>query len=254
MLWETEGRWQPAALVLVRIDDRKITPQMNLLKNVQDAILIRTRTADPKRYAAAKEWNKGSGSAFPDGFTVNVRVEGDKARGGPKENVRGIPIALPFKVHAELTSNPKRLHCPANAQLDAALDGIVKRECRFAVTHFQLRNKPFENATSDSWLELTDPTAAGAAPLDYGDLVSLEGELITQAERGATAYVVRLKKPISIRPLGDLPAEDKVGEVRLFVSDKLDPSNVMASAPPSAKFHVCGVRSDTRIDLTGYPR
>ena len=105
----------------------------------------------------AKNENKGNGTAFPDGFTVNVRVEGDK-EGGATENVQGKPISLPFKVHAELTSNPKEMEdWPQEAELDSELDGVITPERQLNVTGFRLRETPFSKATSSSWLELTNP-------------------------------------------------------------------------------------------------
>ena len=106
----------------------------------------------------AKKENKGNGTAFPDGFTVNVRVEGDQERGGATENVEGKPISLPLKVHAELTSNPKEMEdWPKEAQLDSELDGVITPERQLNVTRFRLRETPFSKATSSSWLELTNP-------------------------------------------------------------------------------------------------
>jgi hypothetical protein len=105
LLWEVEGRFSPDALALLKVQDNKVAWQVNLLSTVQQAILIQTHEAAPAKYAAAKKWNEGSGSAYPDGFTVNVRAEGDKERGGPGEDVKGKPISLPLRLHAELTSN-----------------------------------------------------------------------------------------------------------------------------------------------------
>jgi hypothetical protein len=241
VLWEVEGRWSPYALVLLRINDSQIASQLDLLKTAQQAILVRTQKAAPSKYAAAKKWNKGSGSAFPDGFTVNVRVEGDKERGGPKEDVHGVPISLPFKVHVELTSNPKEMDCPKRAQLDSELDGMVTREQKFAVTQFHLRDKPFPNATSSSWLELTNPAAAAQAPPEYGDVVSLKGELTTKPDSaGNSAYILTLKQPISIPASTDYPAEAKVSEIRLLEFDRWGRADALAPGAKRTVFDVQG--------------
>src|SRR4029077_10491735 len=137
-------------------------------RTVQEAILVRTRQVAPQKYAAAKKENKDNGSAFPDGFTVNVRVEGDEERGGATENVKGEPVSLPLKVHAELTSNPKEIEdWPEEAQLDSELDGAITPERQLIVTRFRLRERPFSNATSSSWLVLTNPETAAQPPLEY---------------------------------------------------------------------------------------
>ncbi len=160
LLWEVEGRFSPDAVTILSIEDGSVKWQRNLLELAQHAILVRTRKAVPKKYATAKSRNKGNGAAFPDGFAVNVRAEGDKVRGGPEENVKGEPVSLPLKIHAELTSNPKVLESyPKEAQLDSELDAVVDQQGKFTVTSFRLRDEPFECATAHSWFELTNPSA-----------------------------------------------------------------------------------------------
>lgn len=220
LLWEAEGRWSPCALVLVKIKEGKIEWQRDLLKIAQKAILVRTRKAAPGKYAAAKKWNAGSGSAFPDGFTVNVRAEGDKPRGGSGEAVRGEPVSLPLKVHAELTSNPKGLDCPKGAELDSELDGDVNQRGEFSVSHFRLRDSPSSYGLSSSWLELTNPSAAALAIPEYGDDVSLEGTIITRKDAsGKSAYVLVLKQKLSIKASFGQKAENDVAEVQLLGFD-----------------------------------
>jgi len=217
LLWEVEGRWSPYALFLIRLKNNKVDWQLDLLKTVQRAILIRTHATEPLKYAAAKKWNKGSGSAFPDGFTVNVRVEGDKPRGGGLEAVKGTPISLPLKVHSELTSNPKDIEGIGTAQLDAELDGVVENTGRFMVTGFQVRNQPYPHALSDSWLGMTDPAVAKKALIDYGDVVSLKGSVCSSKDAGGkTCYLLSLKNPISIPASGDAPAMTNVSRIHLL--------------------------------------
>lgn len=219
LLWEVEGRWSPWALTLLQIQNGEIKWQFDVLRTVQQAILDRTRAAAPEKYVAAKERNQGNGSAFPDGFTVNVRAEGDKERGSPKEDVKGKPISLPLKVHAELTSNPKLIeHWPKEAQLDSELDGIISETGKFSVTQFRLREKPFPNATSSSWLELTHPSAAAQAPPEYGDVVSLRGTLTTNSDElgESIIYILVLEKPISVLSVDNEPDEGDVREIRLI--------------------------------------
>ncbi|MEO6970913.1 MAG: hypothetical protein ABI217_08465 [Chthoniobacterales bacterium] len=159
-LWEVEGRWSPRILVLIKIEDGKCPWQIDLLKIGQQEILARTRKAAPGKYAAAKQQNKGNGTAFPDGFTVNVRVEGEIQNvrsGNPEAGLKGPPVALPLKFHAELTSNPKQIErWPKEAQLDSALDGLVTVDGKVTVTRFRLRGKPYPSALSGSWSELAE--------------------------------------------------------------------------------------------------
>lgn len=212
LLWEVEGRWSPWALTLLKIDGDKIMWQLDVLETAQRAILIRTRAAAPRKYAAAKKENQGNGSAFPDGFNINVRVEGDKERGGPKEDVKGNTISLPLRVHAELTSNPKQMEWPNEAQLDSELDGVISENGKFTTSRFALRKKPFTNTCSDSWLELTNPTAAAKAPMEYGDVVALKGKLTKKGE----SYILVLQQAVSIPVSEESPAESNVSEIRLL--------------------------------------
>lgn len=218
LLWEVEGRFSPAALALLKVENNKLAWQVDVLATVQQAILTHTQQAAPAKYAAGKKWNEGSGSAYPDGFTVNVRAEGDKARRGPGEDVKGKPVSLPLRVHAELTSNPKEIEeCPKDAQLDSELDGVIDQNGKLTVHQFHLRKKPFSNATATSWLELTHPGAAEHAPLEYGDVVSLKGRVTTRKDQaGKPTYFLALERKISVLASSDDPAEKNVAEVRLL--------------------------------------
>ncbi len=92
LLWKVDGKWCPRALVLLKIDNGEVKWQRNLLKTAQQEILARTRKASPKRYAAAKKQNAGNGSAYPDGFTVNVT---DSDQGDA-------PLSLPLAISTAL--------------------------------------------------------------------------------------------------------------------------------------------------------
>src|SRR5438046_143109 len=75
LLWEVDGKWSPSTLTLLRIENGKVKWALDVLRTVQQAILVCTRQVAPQKYAVAKKENKGNGTAFPDGFTINVRVE-----------------------------------------------------------------------------------------------------------------------------------------------------------------------------------
>jgi hypothetical protein len=130
LLWEVEGKWFDTALVLLKLENGKVEWQRNLLKIGQQAILARTKRAAPRKYRAAKEQNKGNGSAYPDGFTVDVAVEGKK----------GEPLSLPLAIFVSLTSNPKGIEDLIN--LDASLEASMNSEGKFTVTKFHLGTKP----------------------------------------------------------------------------------------------------------------
>jgi hypothetical protein len=88
LLWEIEGKWSPRALVLIKLQDGTVKWQTNLLEIAQQEALTHTRKAAPEKYSAEKA-NAGS-SGFLDGFTINVRVAGEK--GDPDKGVKGDPI------------------------------------------------------------------------------------------------------------------------------------------------------------------
>jgi hypothetical protein len=127
LYWKVEGKWFPRALVLLKIAEGAVLWQTNLLKEAQKATLARTLAARPKAYAAAKKENRGNGSAYPDGFTIEVTTPVDEEK----------PVALPLAVHAELTSNPKGIEdYPKAARLDSRLEGTVDPKGKFTVTKF----------------------------------------------------------------------------------------------------------------------
>jgi hypothetical protein len=130
LLWEVDGKWFDTALVLLKLQHGAVAWQLDLLKAGQQAILARTNQAAPKKYAVAKEENRGSGSAYPEGFTVDVVAEGDKNEAP----------SLPLKVHVFLTSNPKAIESLTN--LDSRLNAVVDKDGKFRVTNFYLGTKP----------------------------------------------------------------------------------------------------------------
>ena len=131
LLWKVDGKWFPRALVLLRLENGKEEWQIDLMRAAQREILARTREAAPQRYAAAKEANSGNGSAYPDGFTVNVTSDEDN-------------IVFPYQVLVDLTANPKDIpDFPAN--LESRLDAIVTTDGRFTVTDFNLGRRSDED-------------------------------------------------------------------------------------------------------------
>jgi hypothetical protein len=126
LLWEVDGKWCDTALVLLKLQNGAVVWQLDLLKAGQQAILALTKRAKPKKYLVAEEENRGSGSAYPDGLTIDVMAEADKNEAP----------SLPLKVHAYLTSNPKSIESLTN--LDSRLDAVVDKDGKFRVTNFRL--------------------------------------------------------------------------------------------------------------------
>jgi hypothetical protein len=122
LLWEVDGKWFSDALVLLRLENRQVAWQRDLLKLAQQAILARTRKAAPEKYAAAKKANEGNGSAYPDGFSIDVQVLG--------------ALSLPLRMRAVLTSDPKA--AGAIPKLESYLDATIDDQGKFNVNAFSL--------------------------------------------------------------------------------------------------------------------
>ncbi|HEX4638730.1 MAG TPA: hypothetical protein VH170_04520 [Chthoniobacterales bacterium] len=129
LIWTVDGKWSFRALVLLKIDNGEVKWQRDLLKEMQREILARTGKAAPQKYAAAKKENAGNGSAYPDGFTISVKVGGE-------ENA---PITFPLALHAELESNPKAIEdYPKSANVTAEIDATMDSNGKLAVKEFHL--------------------------------------------------------------------------------------------------------------------
>jgi hypothetical protein len=128
LLWEVDGKWFSDSLVLLKFENGALRWQTDILRGAQTEMLVRTKQAAPKKYTLAREANAGSGSAYPEGFTIGVAANG--------------PVALPLNIHAALTSNPKQIN--SFPQLGSELTGFVDSHGNFNVTAFKLRNDAYE--------------------------------------------------------------------------------------------------------------
>jgi len=126
LLWKVNGKWNPDALVLLKIEENRLKWHIDLLRTAQEAVLVRTRDAAPEQYISAKKANSGNGRAFPDGFTIDVTTDGEDTK----------TVSFPLIVHADLTANPKGIEDFPN--LDSYLDAVVTEDGRFVVKDFHL--------------------------------------------------------------------------------------------------------------------
>jgi len=126
LLWKVNGKWNPDALVLLKIEQDRAEWETDLLNTAQQAVLSRTREARPEQYEICKKANAGNGSAFPDGFTIDVTTDGENTK----------TLSLPLGVHADLSSNPKLIENFPN--LDSHLDAVVMPDGKFVVKDFHL--------------------------------------------------------------------------------------------------------------------
>lgn len=123
LLWEVAGKWTPDALTLLKIENGQVVWQIDILKAAEKEILKATKSVKPEAYAAAKEENKGNGTAYPEGFTVDVKTEKK-------------PLVPPLWISVILTSNPKGI--AGKTTLDSYLLGTVDDKGGFVVKIFQL--------------------------------------------------------------------------------------------------------------------
>jgi hypothetical protein len=144
LLWEVEGKWFRDAVVLLKFKSGALEWQSDITELAHSEILERTKQAAPDKYSKAKKANTGSGSAYPEGFTIEVAALN--------------PTSLPLNVRAALTSNPKQIE--GFPKLGSDLSATVDHRGKFIVTNFRLEDGAYEK------LEETAP-APEECPRDY---------------------------------------------------------------------------------------
>jgi len=103
LAWLIEGKWSPLALTILKIEDGGLAWQTDLIPKVQQEILSRTRAATPIMYDMAKQENTGNGTAYPDGFVVDIK---------PPDS----GFTLPLTCVVTLNSNPKSIEGKATVK------------------------------------------------------------------------------------------------------------------------------------------
>src|SRR5262245_15682380 len=83
LIWTVDGKWAFRALVLLKIENGEVKWQHDLLKQMQQEILARTRKAKPRKYASAKKANAGNGTAY--------RQRNGRRRGRRSAHVSAVP-------------------------------------------------------------------------------------------------------------------------------------------------------------------
>jgi hypothetical protein len=153
LLWEVGGKWFDDSLVLIKIEDDKAQWQLDLMKAGQQAIFERTKKAAPQEYAAfrkqvmdsdaaykAKYPGERVHSAYPEGFAVDVRRAGNENK----------PLALPLKIHVDLTSNLKGISDIVT--ISSYLDAVVTEDGKLTVKDFKLGFRPLRRGDDrPSW-------------------------------------------------------------------------------------------------------
>jgi len=132
LVWYVEGHLMPSAYIMLKVEGDKVAWQVDVAKSVQQIIVPQAKSAAPENYAAAVKFNKGNGSAYPDGFTVT-------------ETFPEAGFTLPWQGRALLNSNPKNFPSsgpdttiPPSANLGARIDFIIARDGAFSAADFQI--------------------------------------------------------------------------------------------------------------------
>lgn len=137
VLWRVDGKWAPSALVLIKLKNEVQLWQLNVLTTFEQRILASTKKAvSPKKYEAVKKFQAGCGSAYPEGFTINVEPVMTEAQDASLKQELCPPLQLPLSIHVTLTSNPKKI--PRAPNINAEMDGVIKEGGIVEVSHFKL--------------------------------------------------------------------------------------------------------------------
>lgn len=112
LLWVVHGKWAPLAVACCFFDEDSGIKQFDILKLGQEEILARLKHAQPTEYEAAVKDNEGNGEAFPDGFTIDLKMNWTKAD-------------PPLRFTLGLSSNPKRVERVTD--LEAVLVGTLDK-------------------------------------------------------------------------------------------------------------------------------
>jgi len=144
VVWTVDGKWFPDGVTLVKLARGKIAWQRNVLKAGQEAILSRTRRAAPEQYRLKKAENAGNGSAYPEGFSVEVTVaQESRSLLGEEDPSPAKPekfVSFPLAVHVSLTSDPKEV-AGRSFNLESTLEAVVDADGHFKVEDFRLLRK-----------------------------------------------------------------------------------------------------------------
>jgi len=130
LLWQIDGKWGFASVVLVKIGVENIDWQIDLLSRLQQEMLHRTRQAVPDRYAKVKAAHADWGSWYKDGFAI------DCVFAGPDRN----PLAFPLLFHCYLSSDVKGIE--PDSAIDARMTAEVNDRGEIRITDFHTGTKP----------------------------------------------------------------------------------------------------------------
>jgi WD40 repeat protein len=127
LLWAVAGKWCHRSLAYLQIADGRVVWQTDLLRTSQQEILKRVKAAAPEPYTAAVQENRGNGTAYPDGFTIDVESE------------KGSEERLPLRFLVCLTSGPKGFSgMPVEAAIVASMRGVLAENGSITWANFKV--------------------------------------------------------------------------------------------------------------------
>lgn len=135
LAWIVGGKWAPRAFNLLKVSNGGVEWQRDILDAAQREILPQTRNADSEAYEAAKAENRGSGSAYPDGFVIDVELP-------------DAGFTLPLVCTATLDSNPKQIE--GLTSLRASIRITVDEAGQLTISDFQLQSSPRRSGATGS--------------------------------------------------------------------------------------------------------
>jgi len=127
LCWIHPGRWSPDSYVMLKLREGKVASQMDLMNPMQAEILSRTEAAAPDQFMAAKLANTGWGSAYPEGFAIDVSIP---APG----------FSFPLVCEVTLNSFPNACE-PWQIKVQASLTATITEDGRVSYSDFSVEKR-----------------------------------------------------------------------------------------------------------------
>ncbi len=134
VFWQVAGKWGMDTQFLVHLKDGEIAWELNVLEELQRAILTRTEADNPKKFLAVKKENWGNGAAYPEKFTIDAKAH--SANEGP--------LKFPLRFSVYLTSNPKGAAVLATGEpeIDSFMEATLEEDGEIEITAFHMGKSP----------------------------------------------------------------------------------------------------------------
>jgi uncharacterized protein YecT (DUF1311 family) len=176
LCWIHPGRWFSETYVVLKLKNGRLAWQMELMKAADREILARTEAAAPLNFAITKLNNALDGSAYPEGFSIDVSEPGEK-------------LSLPLVCKVMLTSNPKEsADEPEENGVRSWLTMTVGVNGGLTYSHFKVKRGPLSKDAAERV-----KAQAVTVPLvdtDLGKALLFPG-LITKDGRYAVGWTIR---------------------------------------------------------------